>query len=62
MILLQVEQNVSSYSGWKTAFDNDPINRKKSGVTSYNVYQSAEDSLHLNNSQPLTTAALVFHF
>jgi hypothetical protein len=43
MIVLQVEHNVSSYDGWKKAFDNDPINRKKSGVKLYLVYQSVED-------------------
>jgi len=43
MIVLQVEHNVSSYDGWKKAFDNDPINRKKSGVKRYQIYQSLED-------------------
>ena len=43
MIVLQVEHTVSSYDGWKNAFDNDPINRKKSGVKRYQVYQSVED-------------------
>lgn len=43
MIVLQIEHNVSSYNGWKKAFDNDPIDRKKSGVKRYQVYQSVED-------------------
>ena len=43
MIVLQIEHNVSSYDGWKKAFDNDPIDRKKSGVKRYQVYQSVED-------------------
>ena len=43
MIVLQVEHSVSSYDGWKKAFDNDPINRKKSGVKRYQIYQSVED-------------------
>jgi hypothetical protein len=43
MIVLQIEHNVSSYDGWKNAFDNDPIDRKKSGVKRYQVYQSVED-------------------
>ena len=43
MIVLQVEHNVSSYDGWKKAFDSDPLNRKKSGVKRYQVYQSVED-------------------
>ena len=47
MIVLQVEHNVSSYDGWKKAFDNDPINRKKSGVKRYQVYQSVEDAKYV---------------
>ena len=43
MIVLQVEHNVSSYDGWKKAFDSDPIGRKKSAVKRYQVYQSVED-------------------
>jgi hypothetical protein len=43
MIVLQIEHNVSSYDGWKKAFDNDPIGRKRSGVKRYQVYQSIED-------------------
>lgn len=43
MIVLQIEHNVSSYDGWKKAFDNDPIDRKKSGVKRYQVYTSVED-------------------
>ena len=47
MIVLQVEHNVSSYDGWKKAFDSDPINRKKSGVKRYQVYQLIEDSKYV---------------
>ena len=47
MIVLQVEHNVSSYDGWKKAFDNDPINRKKSGVKRYQIYQSVEDAKYV---------------
>ena len=47
MIVLQVEHSVSSYDGWKKAFDNDPINRKKSGVKRYQVYQSVEDAKYV---------------
>jgi hypothetical protein len=47
MIVLQVEHNVSSYEGWKKAFDNDPLNRKKSGVKRYQVYQSVEDAKYV---------------
>ena len=47
MIVLQIEHNVSSYDGWKKAFDNDPIGRKKSGVKRYQVYQSVEDEKYV---------------
>jgi hypothetical protein len=47
MIVLQVEHNVSSYDGWKKAFDNDPIGRKKSGVKRYQVYQSVDDEKYV---------------
>ena len=47
MLVLQVEHNVSSYDGWKKAFDSDPINRKKSGIKRYQVYQSVEDSKYV---------------
>lgn len=43
MIVLQLEHNVSSYDGWKKAFDSDPIGRKKSGVKRYQLYQSSDD-------------------
>jgi quinol monooxygenase YgiN len=43
MTILQIEHNVSSYEGWKKAFDNDPINRKKSGVIKYQIYRSNDD-------------------
>ncbi|HMG91208.1 MAG TPA: hypothetical protein VK589_14180 [Chryseolinea sp.] len=43
MIVLQIEHNVSTYDGWKKAFDSDPIGRKRLGVKRYQVYQSADD-------------------
>lgn len=43
MTILQIEHKVSSYEGWKKAFDNDPIDRKKSGVKHYQVYRPVDD-------------------
>jgi hypothetical protein len=43
MIVLQIEHKVANFEGWKEAFDNDPIDRKKSGVKRYRVYRSNED-------------------
>ena len=39
MIIVRIEHEVMSYEGWKKAFDSDPIDRKKSGVKRYRIYQ-----------------------
>jgi len=44
MITLRIEHKVSSFEGWKKAFDSDPINRKKSGVKRYRIYGPVDDS------------------
>ncbi|MBL7742494.1 MAG: hypothetical protein JNN00_03370 [Chitinophagaceae bacterium] len=43
MPILQIEHKVPDYADWKKAFDSDPINRKKSGVTQYRIYRPAGD-------------------
>jgi hypothetical protein len=43
MISLQIEHEVPSYEGWKKAFDSDPINRRKSGVRRYNIFQRTDN-------------------
>ncbi len=43
MTILQIEHKVPNYDGWKNAFDNDPIDRKKSGVKRYRVYRPVDD-------------------
>jgi len=43
MVILQIEHRVQNYDGWKKAFDNDPIDRKKSGVKRYRVYRPTDD-------------------
>ncbi|MDZ4707486.1 MAG: hypothetical protein SH818_03710 [Saprospiraceae bacterium] len=43
MVVLQIEHKVASYEGWKQAFENDPIDRKKSGVCRYRIYRPAND-------------------
>lgn len=56
MTVLRIEHKVPSFEGWKKAFDNDPINRKKSGVIQYRVYRAADEpdyvivDLEFNNS------------
>jgi hypothetical protein len=43
MTILQIEHQIPNYDGWKKAFDNDPIDRKKSGVKRYRVYRPADN-------------------
>jgi len=43
MTVLRIEHPIFDYSGWKKAFDSDPIDRKKSGVKSYRIYRPAND-------------------
>lgn len=43
MVVLQIEHYVTNYEGWKKAFDSDPIDRKKSGVKYYRIYQPFGD-------------------
>ncbi len=40
MYILQIEHPVPNYEGWKKAFENDPIDRKGSGVTHYRISES----------------------
>jgi hypothetical protein len=65
MIVLQIEHQVVNFERWKKAFDNDPIDRKRSGVKRYRVYRSNEDPNlviidlefdELNNAQQTLTA------
>ena len=59
MFILQIEHRVPSYEGWKKAFDADPMNRKKMGVTRYQVCRQQEDpdniiiDLYFNSMQNL---------
>ncbi|MCB0656068.1 MAG: hypothetical protein KDC57_08030 [Saprospiraceae bacterium] len=43
MIILRIEHKIANYSGWKKAFDNDPINRKQAGVKRYRIIRPVED-------------------
>ena len=43
MTILQIEHKVPSYEGWKKAFDNDPMDRKKMGVKRYQVFRPTDD-------------------
>ncbi len=43
MTVLQIEHKVTQFDRWKKAFDNNPIDRKKSGVKRYRVYRPVDD-------------------
>jgi hypothetical protein len=43
MIILRIQHTVSNFEGWKRAFDNDPVNRKASGVRRYHIHRSVAD-------------------
>ena len=43
MIVLQIEHKVPNFAGWKKVFDSDPINRRKSGVRRYHIFQPTDD-------------------
>jgi hypothetical protein len=65
MTVLQIEHHVPNFNGWKKAFDNDPIDRKKSGVKRFRVYRPADDPNyviielefdHIDNAQKALSA------
>lgn len=43
MPTLRIEHAVPSFEMWKQAFDNDPADRKGSGVTRYRISRGIED-------------------
>jgi hypothetical protein len=43
MLILHIEHKVPSFDGWKKAFENDPVNRKKSGVRRYSILRPIDD-------------------
>lgn len=43
MTILQVQHTISNFERWKTAFDKDPIDRRKSGVKRYRIFRPADD-------------------
>lgn len=47
MYILQIEHSVTDYDGWKNAFDNDPIDRQRSGVQSYRISRKLDDKNYL---------------
>jgi hypothetical protein len=44
MPILRIEHAVPSFDGWKKAFESDPINRKKAGVSRYSIFRATDDA------------------
>jgi hypothetical protein len=45
--IVRVEHRVGSFDAWKNKFDSDPLDRKKSGVSSYRVSRSLDDASYV---------------
>ena len=43
MPILRIQHSVPNFEGWKRAFDNDPMDRKGSGVRQYHVHRAVAD-------------------
>lgn len=43
MPTLHIQHSVTNFEGWKQSFDDDPADRKGSGVRRYSVSRSVED-------------------
>jgi hypothetical protein len=43
MYYVRIEHKVQDYNNWKKLFDNDPIEREKSGVRQYTISRAADD-------------------
>ena len=43
MVILQIEHQVPNFEGWKKAFENDPVDRKKAGVRRYKILQQSDN-------------------
>ena len=65
MVILQIEHQVPNFEGWKKAFENDPVDRKKAGVRRYKILQQADDPNyvvidlefdHLKNAEDMLVA------
>ena len=47
MFILHIEHPVMNFDDWKKAFDNDPVDRRKSGVRRYRVMRPVDDDRYV---------------
>jgi len=57
MPTLRIEHAVPSFDGWKQAFDNDPADRKSSGVRRYRVSRAVDDPNYVTIDLDFDTVA-----
>lgn len=57
MYILRIEHPVSSYEGWKQAFDSDPVGRQKSGVRRYQISRPIDDANYVMIDLEFDTAS-----
>ena len=43
MAVLRIEHSVGDYDAWKQAFDDDPADRKGSGVRRHRIFRATDD-------------------
>ncbi|HUK64458.1 MAG TPA: hypothetical protein VLV15_14025 [Dongiaceae bacterium] len=47
MFILRIEHPVPDYDRWRTAFENDPLDRRKAGVRRYRVLRAIDEPNHV---------------
>ena len=55
MPIIRIEHGVPDFDSWRRAFDNDPLDRKGSGVVRYQILRSVEDPNFVMIDLDLTT-------
>jgi hypothetical protein len=57
MYMVRIEHPVPNYDGWKQAFDNDPVGRKKLGVRRYQILRAIDNPNYVMIDLEFDTAA-----
>lgn len=47
MFILRIEHPVPDYERWRTAFENDPLDRRKAGVRRYRILRAIDEPHHV---------------
>lgn len=47
MFILRIEHPVPDYQRWRTAFENDPLDRRKAGVRRYRILRAIDEPNHV---------------